>query len=98
MKLQDLIATTRSLFGGHMSLFSFVVLPFVGVALFPSPASCGICVVPQSYHLMDLGQGSRLEGAACFECFKARSLCYASPPLFSPSPSFSFFSFLWFSP
>ena len=46
MKLQDLIAAARSLFGSHRSLFSFVVLPFVGVVLFPSPTSCGSCVVP----------------------------------------------------
>ena len=46
MKLQDLIATVRSLFGGHRPSFSFVVLPFVGVVLFPSPAICGSCVVP----------------------------------------------------
>ena len=38
---------------------------------------------------MDLGQGSRLEGAVCFECFKARSFCYTSPHIFSLSPSFS---------
>ena len=46
MKLQDLIATARTLFGGHRSSFSFVVLPFVGVVLFPSPTRCGSCVVP----------------------------------------------------
>ena len=46
MKLQDLIATTRSLFGGHRLTFGFVVLPFVGVVLFPSPAICWRCVVP----------------------------------------------------
>ena len=46
MKLQGLIATTRSLFGGLRPTFGFDVLPFVGVALFPSPASCGSCVVP----------------------------------------------------
>ena len=46
MKLQGLIATARSLFGGRRLSFDFVVLPFVGVALFPSPASCGSCVVP----------------------------------------------------
>ena len=28
----------RSLFGGHRLTFGFVVLPFVGVVLFPSPA------------------------------------------------------------
>ena len=46
MKLQGLIVTARSLFGGRRPTFGFVVLPFVGVALFPSPASCGSCVVP----------------------------------------------------
>ena len=46
MKLQGLIATTRSLFGGHRQTFGFDVLPFVGVTLFPNPASCGSCVVP----------------------------------------------------
>ena len=34
MKLQDLVATARSLFGGHRPTFGFVVLPFVGVVLF----------------------------------------------------------------
>ena len=34
MKLQGLIATGRSLFGGHRPTFGFVVLPFVGVVLF----------------------------------------------------------------
>ena len=46
MKLQGLIATTRSLFGGRRLTFDFIVLPFVGVALFPSPTSYGSCVVP----------------------------------------------------
>ena len=46
MKLQGLITTTRNLFGGHRPTFGFDVLPFVGVVLFPSPASCGSCVVP----------------------------------------------------
>ena len=46
MKLQGLIATVRTLFGGCRPMFGFVVLPFVGVALFPSPASCGSCIVP----------------------------------------------------
>ena len=46
MKLQGLIATARSLFGGHKPTFGFVVLPFVGVVLFPSPAICWSCVVP----------------------------------------------------
>ena len=46
MKLQGLITTARSLFGGRRPTFGVVVLPFVGVVLFPSPASCGNCVVP----------------------------------------------------
>ena len=46
MKFQGLIATVRSLFSGHMPTFGFVVLPFVGVALFPSPGSCGSYTVP----------------------------------------------------
>ena len=46
MKLQGLIATARSLFDGCRVMFGFDVLPFVGVALFPSPASCGSCAVP----------------------------------------------------
>ena len=40
MKLQGLIATVRSLFGGHRPTLGFVVLPFVGVVLFLSPAIC----------------------------------------------------------
>ena len=46
MKLQGLIATERSLFDGQRPTFGFVVLPFVGVVLFPSPAICWSCVVP----------------------------------------------------
>ena len=46
MKLQGLIATARSLFGGRRPTFGFDVPHFVGVVLFPSPASCGSCVVP----------------------------------------------------
>ena len=38
MTLQGLIAPARSLFGGHRPTFVFVVMPFVGVVLFPSPA------------------------------------------------------------
>ena len=65
MKLQGLITTTRSLFGGHRLTFGFVLLPFVGVVLFPSPTICWSCVALQSSHLMELGQGTRLEGTAC---------------------------------
>ena len=46
MKLQGLIATVRSLFGGRRLTFDFIVLPFVGVELFPRPASWLSCVVP----------------------------------------------------
>ena len=46
MKLQDLIATARSLFGHCRPTLGFVVMPFVEVALFPSLASCGSYVVP----------------------------------------------------
>ena len=65
LKLQGLISIARSLFGGHRPSFSFVVLPFVGVVLFPTPTICWNCVAPQSSHLMELGQGTRLEEAAC---------------------------------
>ena len=44
MKLQGLIATAQSLFGGHRLTFGFVVLPFVGVVLSHSPAICWSCV------------------------------------------------------
>ena len=46
MKLQGYVATARSLLGSHKMVFGFVVLPFVGVGLFPSPTSYGSCVVP----------------------------------------------------
>ena len=46
MKLQGLIATARSLFGGHRSTFGFVVLPFVGVVLFPSLPFVGVVLLP----------------------------------------------------
>ena len=38
MKLQVVIAIARSLIGGLRPSFSFTVLPFVGVAWFPSLA------------------------------------------------------------
>ena len=46
MKLQSYVVTARSLLGGHKMVFGFVVPPFFGVVLFPSPASYGSCVVP----------------------------------------------------
>ena len=64
-KLRGLIAIAQSLFGGHRPTFGFIVLSSVGVVLFPSPAICWSCVTPQSSHLMDLGQGTRSEGAVC---------------------------------
>ena len=45
MKLQGYVATARSLLGSHKMVFGFVVLPFIGVGLFPSPASCRSCVI-----------------------------------------------------
>ena len=46
IKLMGLIATARSLFGGHRPTFGLVVLPFVRVVLFPSSVICWSCVVP----------------------------------------------------
>ena len=65
MKLQGLIAIARTLFGSHRPTFGFVVLPFVGVVLFPSPVIFWSYVAPQSSHVMELGQGTRSEGATC---------------------------------
>ena len=62
MKLQGSIATAQNLFGGHRPMFGSVVLPLVGVVLFPSPTIRWSCVAPQ---LMELDQGTRLEGAMC---------------------------------
>ena len=45
-KFQGLIATAQSLFGGHRLTFGFVVMIFVGVVLFLSPAIFWSCVVP----------------------------------------------------
>ena len=50
MKLQGLIATTRSLFGGHRPMFGFDVLPFVGVAMFPNPSHVGVVLFPSPAH------------------------------------------------
>ena len=48
MKLLGLIASARSLFGGHRPTFGFVVLPFVGAVLFPSPPFVGVVLFPSS--------------------------------------------------
>ena len=85
MKLQGLISNALSLFGGHRLTFGFVVLPFIRVVLFPSPAICGSWVreyVRRGRHV---------------ECFKSRFLCCTSPPIFSLFLP-SFFSFMWFFP
>ena len=96
MKLQGLIATAQSLFGGHRPTFGFVVLPFLGVVLFPSPTICGSCAVPKSWKFLELGREHDRRGQHD-ECFKSRFLCYTSPPLFSLFPA-SLFFLLWFLP
>ena len=50
MKLQGLIATIRSLFGGHRPMFGFDILPFVGVVLFPNPSHVGVVLSPSPAH------------------------------------------------
>ena len=50
MKLQGLIATARSLFGGHRPMFGFDVLPFVGVVFFPNPSLVGVVLFPSLSH------------------------------------------------
>ena len=98
MKLQGLIVTTRSLFGGHRSMFGFVVLPFVGVVLFPSPAICWSCVVPLSSKLLELccslvlpfdGVGLRntFGGGDMLNVLSLVSYVIPLPPLFSFSSS-----------
>ena len=50
MKLQGLIATTRSSFGCHRLTFGFDVLPFVGVVFFPNPSLVGVVLFPSPAH------------------------------------------------
>ena len=50
MKLQGLIATTRSLFGDSRSTFGFDVLPFVEVVFFPSSSLVGVVLFPSPAH------------------------------------------------
>ena len=50
MKLQGLIATAWSLFGGRKLMFSFNALPFVGVVFFPNPSLVGVGLFPSSSH------------------------------------------------
>ena len=87
MKLQGLITATQSLFGSHRPTFGFVVLPFVGVVLFPSPAIYWSRVAPQSSHLMELGQGTRSEGETYLMLQVPFLMLYLSSPII-------FFSFM----
>ena len=50
MKLQGLITTARSLFGGRRSTFGFDFLPFVGVVFFPSPSLVGVVLFLSPTH------------------------------------------------
>ena len=50
IELQGLIATARSLFGGHRPMFGFDVLPFVGVVLFPNTSHVGVVLFPSPTH------------------------------------------------
>ena len=50
MKLQGLIATMRSLFGGHRPTIGFDALPFVGVVFFPSLSLVGVVLFPSPVH------------------------------------------------
>ena len=50
MKLQGLIATARSLFGGRKPAFGFDVLPFVGVVFFPNPSHMGVLLFCSPAH------------------------------------------------
>ena len=50
MKLQGLIATSRSMFGDHRPTFGFDVMPFVGVMFFPSSSLVGVLLFPSFAH------------------------------------------------
>ena len=50
IKLQGLIATARSLFGGRRPTFGFDVLPFVGVVFFPNPSLVGVVLFLSPAH------------------------------------------------
>ena len=50
MKLQGLIATSRSLFGDRRPTFGFDVMPFVGVMFFPSSSLVGVVLFPSFAH------------------------------------------------
>ena len=47
---QGLIATMRSLFGGHRLTSGFDALPFVGVVFFPNPSLVGVVLFPSPAH------------------------------------------------
>ena len=50
MKLQGLIATTWSLFGGRRQTFGFDVMPFVGFMFFSNPSFVGVVLFPSPAH------------------------------------------------
>ena len=50
MKIQGLIATTQSLFGGRRPTIGFDVLPSVGVVFFPNPSLVGVMLFPSPAH------------------------------------------------
>ena len=50
MKLQGLIATTRSSSGDRRPTFGFNILPFVGVVFFPSSSLVGVVLFPSPSH------------------------------------------------
>ena len=50
IKLQGLIATARSLFGGHRPTFGFNVMLFIGVVFFLNPFLVGVMLFPSSSH------------------------------------------------
>ena len=50
MKLQGLIATMRSLFGGHRPTFGFDALSFIGVVFFPNSSLVGVVLFPSPAH------------------------------------------------
>ena len=90
MKLQGLIATTRSPFGGRRLTFGFDILPFVEVVFFLiSPLwelCCSLVLLIEGIGPGNIfGGGGTLRGSN----FKSHFLHYSFPPLFSPSPSFS---------
>ena len=89
MKLQGLIATIWSMFGGRRPTFGFDAVPFVGVVFFPNPPLWELCcslVLP----IDGTGPGNIFGGGSALRgnIFKSHFVHYSFPPIFSPSPSF----------